>query len=63
VPTTPFESASLNLRLYELRREPVLREARQWFLGEFNPDTFAELVAIVGGNRNASFRSDSCPYH
>jgi hypothetical protein len=53
---TPFESASLNLQLYDLRREPLLREARQWFLGEFNPDSFADLVAVVSGDRNASFR-------
>ena len=53
---TPFESASLNLQLFELRREPVLREARAWFLSEFNPDSFAELVSIVSGERNASFR-------
>lgn len=38
---TPFESAQLNLQLFDLRREPVLRAARAWFLGEFNPDSFA----------------------
>ena len=53
---TPFESASLNLQLFELRREPVLREARDWFLREFNPESFTELVALVSGERNASFR-------
>ncbi len=53
---TPFESATLNLRLFELRREPVLREAREWFLRDFNPETFAEAAAIVMGERNASFR-------
>jgi hypothetical protein len=53
---TPFESARLNLQLFDLRREPALREARAWFLQEFNPETFAELVAIVSGSRNAAFR-------
>lgn len=53
---TPFESATLNLKLFELRREPVLREARQWFLREFNPETFPEFVTIVRGERNSSFR-------
>jgi len=53
---TPFESAQLNLQLFDLRREPVLREARDWFIREFNPDSFAELVAMVSGERNASFR-------
>jgi hypothetical protein len=53
---TPFESGLLNLQLFDLRREPVLREARQWFLTELNPESFTELVAIVQGERNASFR-------
>lgn len=54
--STPFESALLNLRLFELRREPVLREARDWFIREFNPESFAEFVTVVSGERNASFR-------
>jgi hypothetical protein len=53
---SPFESAVLNLELFKLRREPVLREARDWFLREFNPESFAEVVALVSGARNASFR-------
>lgn len=53
---TPFESAQLNLKLYELRREPVLREARAWFTGEFNPETFDELRSLISGKRNPSFR-------
>ncbi len=53
---TPFESAQLNLQLFDLRREPVLREARAWFTFDFNPETFDEVVAIVSSERNASFR-------
>jgi hypothetical protein len=53
---TPFESATLNLKLFDLRREPVLRDARQWFLAEFNPESFTELATIAGGARNAMFR-------
>jgi hypothetical protein len=53
---TPFESGLLNLQLFELRREPVLREARAWFLADFNPESFDELVAALSGERNASFR-------
>jgi hypothetical protein len=53
---TPFESAQLNLKLFELRREPVLREARHWFLLDFNPESLAELLTVVRGERNASFR-------
>lgn len=53
---TPFESGLLNLQLFDLRREAVLREARAWFLLDFNPETFSELVALVSGDRNGSFR-------
>ena len=53
---TPFESAQLNLQLYDFRREQVLREAHSWFLIDFNPETFAEMLALASGDRNASFR-------
>ncbi len=43
---TPFESAQLNVQLFGLRREAVLREARDWFLREYNPESFAELIAV-----------------
>src|SRR5262249_55501659 len=53
---TPYESARLNLELFNLRREPVLREARDWFMREFNPETFSEFVALASSDRNASVR-------
>ena len=53
---TPFENATLNLQLFELRREPVLREARAWFLADFNPESLTDFVPIVSGDRNPSFR-------
>jgi hypothetical protein len=53
---TPFESAQLNLQLFDLRREPVLREARQWFLMEFHPETLEEARTLASGERNAWFR-------
>jgi hypothetical protein len=53
---TLFESALLNLKLFELRREPVLREARAWFLADFNPESLSDFIPIVSGERNASFR-------
>ncbi len=53
---TPFESASLNLQLFDLRSESVLREARAWFTSEFTPDSLAELVALAAGPRNNAFR-------
>ena len=51
-----FGSAQLILKLYELRREPVLRQARAWFVNEFNPATFEELAATVTGEKSAWFR-------
>jgi hypothetical protein len=53
---TPFESATLNLQLYDLRREAVLRQARSWFLSDFNPETFEEFVQTISGEHNAWFR-------
>jgi len=53
---TPFESAQLNLQLFDLRREPVLRAARSWFVLEFNPENFNELASMAGGKHNAAFR-------
>jgi hypothetical protein len=52
---TPYESATLNLKLFEMRREPVLREAREWFLLEFNPESFAELAELATSH-NSEFR-------
>ena len=35
--------AELLLRLYEMRREPELRRARQWFLTDFKPQGWLEI--------------------
>lgn len=53
---TPFENAQLNLQLFDLRREPLLREARAWFISEFNPETYDEFTATISGERNTFFR-------
>lgn len=53
---TPFESAQLNLKLFELRREPVLREARAWFTRDFNPESYEDVMAVLQSDRNPSFR-------
>jgi hypothetical protein len=44
---TPYESARLNLQLFEMRREPVLREARSWFVLEYNPETLDEAMTAL----------------
>src|SRR6476469_1676862 len=44
------EDANLILRLYEIRREPVMREARNWFFS-FNPTNATEYMdAMMGPN-------------
>ena len=44
------EDANLILRLYEIRREPVMRDARNWFFS-FNPTNAAEYMdAMMGPN-------------
>jgi hypothetical protein len=52
---TPYESARLNLQIFDLRREPVLREARSWFVLEFNPESFDELMTSLR-EHNTRFR-------
>jgi hypothetical protein len=52
------EQANLLLKLYELRREPRLREARAWFISEFQADSAEEMAARYppGSETNASIR-------
>lgn len=51
----PIRQAELILKLYELRREAVTREARAFVGGQFKPRSAAELVEIVsaGGKEGA----------
>ena len=53
--SVPYQSADLLLRLYELRREAKMREARAWFIG-FSPDTVDDLLATLRGPDSANFR-------
>jgi hypothetical protein len=53
--SSPYESADLLLKLYELRREPTMRQARQWF-GGFHPQSADDLMAAVRGEHSAYFR-------
>jgi hypothetical protein len=40
-----------------LRRDPVLREARSWFLLDFNPDSLAELAAPASATVRSGWSS------
>jgi len=49
------EDADLILKLYELRREPVMREARNWFFS-FNPTSAAEYMEEMMGEHSGHLR-------
>jgi len=53
-----YEDTNLILRLYELRREAKLREARAWFMSQFRPQTIDDFVAVMMPDHphNAFFR-------
>lgn len=53
-----YDDANLILRLYELRREEKLRQAREWFTANFKPSSFADLqrIAPPGSKENAYIR-------
>jgi hypothetical protein len=42
-----YHDAELILKLYDLRREAVMRQARDFF-GNFMPSSFEELMAVMG---------------
>ena len=51
-----WESADLILKLYEMRREPVMREARNWMVGFF-PESAQDVVqAMVNPQTSAYYR-------
>lgn len=50
------EEAGLILKLYELRRETTLREARNWYFRDFNPQTIAEFGDAMMGPNGAYVR-------
>jgi hypothetical protein len=52
----PIRQAELILKLYELRRETVMREARSYVGGKFMPQSANEFVELVtAGSRNSGF--------
>jgi len=53
-----YEDVNLILKLYELRREEKMREARQWFVANFYASTPEEAnqIAPPGSGMHAYFR-------
>jgi hypothetical protein len=56
--TATYDDANLILRLYDMRREPRLREARAWFGANFKAKTREEFIKLcpIGSEENASYR-------
>jgi hypothetical protein len=52
---TPYESADLILKLYEMRREKLMREARD-FMMTFKPKSFEEFQNALTGPQNGLIR-------
>ncbi|MFN0124740.1 MAG: hypothetical protein ACKV2V_29910 [Blastocatellia bacterium] len=48
----------LILHLYELRRDPEMRAARQWYVSEFNPQSAADIARLMisGQQQSAYYR-------
>ena len=53
-----YDDVNLVLRLYEMRREERLREARRWFAASFKVKTFDDFTKLCppGSDPNASYR-------
>jgi hypothetical protein len=52
------EQVNLMLKLYDMRREPVMREARSWYAGNFRPTSLEHMskLAPMGGKESAYAR-------
>jgi hypothetical protein len=46
------------LKLYEIRSEPVMRQARRWFFSEFQPQSGLEILGLMrsGEQESAYYR-------
>jgi hypothetical protein len=53
-----YDDANLVMRLYDLRREEKLREARAWFVANFKPKSMADIGGLCppGSENNARMR-------
>jgi hypothetical protein len=58
------QDADLILKLYEIRTEAVMRQARKWVVGEFFPDTAEKVLAVQAnsGSQEAAWLLQVCSY-
>lgn len=53
---TTHEQAQLQLQIYEMRREPRLREGRDWFFKNYHVQSFEDAMRIAGpGTEGGAF--------
>ena len=50
------EEAGLILKLYELRREEVMRKARDWYFRDFSAETLNDFNAAIFGQHSGHLR-------
>jgi hypothetical protein len=50
------EEANLILKLYELRREEMMRRARSWYFADFNPESAADVNKAMVSEQSGLFR-------
>ena len=50
------EEAGLILKLYELRREETMRQARNWYFRDFNPQSIGEFTEAMMGEHSGHLR-------
>src|SRR5215472_3984885 len=50
------EEANLILRLYELRRESVMRTARDWYFREFHPESYEDFERAMWSEHSGHLR-------
>lgn len=53
---TPHESMEGILRLYELRSEATMRQARDWFATKFFPESTQDILKVLVSDHSADFR-------
>ncbi|HSE20078.1 MAG TPA: hypothetical protein VLB68_00415 [Pyrinomonadaceae bacterium] len=50
------DDALVILKLYELRSEPLMRQARAWFFSQFQPQSGLEILALMqSGEKESAF--------
>jgi len=57
------EQAQLHLQVYDMRREPKLRQARDWFFKNYFVDNLEDStrIAAPGTETGARPRANLCP--